>query len=314
VLQYRKEGPERIRLSEALAPTGTQITFVQTDLNDPAGRSALAAAAAKIDDLGLIVHAASPAVTAPLDELVAVNFEALKDMVDAALPTMLGRQSAAFVLVGSTAIEHSRPGWEAYAGAKGMAATFINGIEQAYASYGVRGLHLLTGLVATRFSAAFRGTTPALLPQEVAEALLTLIEDRGSPGNTLRLDLSGGVRGRFGFYTDSYRAPRVESAAEIAPTEVVTGRITSPADALLNGSSPVAAVVLKMLHLPANAELGDARLGVTPGWDSLKHIELLVTLESALGIRFASGEMESLHSFSQLDSLCRKKIAEKGSR
>ena len=53
---------------------------------------------------------------------------------------------------------------------------------------------------------------------------------------------------------------------------------------------------------------------MTPGWDSLKHIELLLALESALGIRFGSGEMEFLHRFTELDALCQKKLAERGTR
>ena len=81
-----------------------------------------------------------------------------------------------------------------------------------------------------------------------------------------------------------------------------------------DGHSPASTLVRKLLRLPANADLSAAALGITPGWDSLKQIELLVSLESALGIRFLSSEMESLHRFTDLDSLCRKKIAERGSR
>jgi len=78
--------------------------------------------------------------------------------------------------------------------------------------------------------------------------------------------------------------------------------------------SPVAAVVRQVLSLPPGADLRQAGLGQTPGWDSLKHIELLVKLESALGIRFASGEMETIHRLAELDSLCRRKIAARAAR
>ncbi|HUE16330.1 MAG TPA: HAD-IIIC family phosphatase [Planctomycetaceae bacterium] len=95
------------------------------------------------------------------------------------------------------------------------------------------------------------------------------------------------------------------SAAAEAPRPVVASE---------DGHSLAGPLVRKLLRLPANADLSDAGLGVTPGWDSLKHIELLLALESALGIRFGAGEMEFLHRFTELDALCQKKLAARGSR
>jgi hypothetical protein len=105
-------------------------------------------------------------------------------------------------------------------------------------------------------------------------------------------------------------APRAAARRAPAPRAGAPSGGGSPED----DRSPAAVVVRKLLQLAPDADLGHAGLGVTPGWDSLKHIELLVTLESALGIRFGSGEMEALHRFSELDSLCRQKIAERGAR
>jgi NAD(P)-dependent dehydrogenase (short-subunit alcohol dehydrogenase family)/acyl dehydratase/acyl carrier protein len=311
LLQHHQDGTEKLRLKDTLEHRGARATFIQADLTTPAGRAALAAAVSQTDDLGLIVHAASPPVSAALDDLVSVNFLALKQVVDAALPRLLPRQKSAIVLVGSTAVEHTPPGWESYAGAKAMAATYVNGIERAYAGYGLRGLQLLTGLVATRFSAEYRGTAPALLPQEVAEALLQLIDDRRNPENTLRLDLGGCTRGRFGFYTNQKSE---HGASQAAPAALGPTATRVPVGASENGRSPAAAVICKLLQLPAEADLTNAGLGTTPGWDSLKHIELLLSLEASLGIHFDSSEMSHLQRFSQLDPLCRKKVAEKGRR
>lgn len=83
-------------------------------------------------------------------------------------------------------------------------------------------------------------------------------------------------------------------------------------EAAANGQTPAAALVRELLNLPPNADLTEAALGITPGWDSLKHIEILVSLESAFDIRFLSSEMETLHRFADLDSLCRQKLAKRG--
>jgi NAD(P)-dependent dehydrogenase (short-subunit alcohol dehydrogenase family)/acyl dehydratase/acyl carrier protein len=309
LLQDRGGDAKRQPLKEALARMGAPAEFVTADLADPAGRSTLAQAVAKATELGLIVHTASPPIDAPLADLAAVNFTALADVVDAALPAFLDRQQAAVVVIGPDESEHATRGWEAYAGAKAMTAAFVNRLDRDYAAYGIRGLHLLSDTIATPFSADYRGTAPALMPQEVAEAALELIADRQAPANTVRVDLSGVRRGRFGFYEPT-RSDRVAACAKErleGPTVVVEASSS-------DGHSPAAPLVRKLLRLPPTADLNDAALGVTPGWDSLKQIELLVTLESALGIRFLSSEMESLHRFIDLDSLCRKKLAERRSR
>jgi NADP-dependent 3-hydroxy acid dehydrogenase YdfG/acyl dehydratase/acyl carrier protein len=308
LLQDRGNTAKRRPLSDALARIGAQAAFVTADLADSAGRAALVAAAEKMPDLGSIVHTASPPIAAPLGQLADVNYTALAEVVDAVLPTFLERQQAAVVVIGPDESEHATRGWEAYAGAKAMATAFVNRLDRDYAAYGVRGLHLLSDTVATPFSADYRGTAPALMPQEVAEALLQLIADRESPGNTLRVDLNGTRRGRLGFYEPAQSAglstPPLSPEAAAPVIGVASG----------DGHSPASTLVRKLLRLPANADLNEAALGITPGWDSLKQIELLVSLESALGIRILSSEMESLHRFTDLDALCRKKIAERGSR
>jgi aminoglycoside N3'-acetyltransferase/acyl carrier protein len=121
---------------------------------------------------------------------------------------------------------------------------------------------------------------------------------------------------------------RSEVAAALAKRsrtgEPPPSRITAPEQsevsprvsevATVDGQSPTASLVRQLLKLPANADLSEAALGVTPGWDSLKQIEILVSLESEFDIRFLSSEMESLHRFTDLDSLCRTKLAERASR
>jgi acyl carrier protein len=121
------------------------------------------------------------------------------------------------------------------------------------------------------------------------------------------------------------RSAVAEALAKRSPSaEHPSSKITAPEQsegpppvsevAPVDGHSPTALLVRQLLELPANADLSEAALGITPGWDSLKQIEILVSVESAFDIRFLSSEMESLHRFTDLDSLCRKKIAERAGR
>jgi NADP-dependent 3-hydroxy acid dehydrogenase YdfG/acyl dehydratase/acyl carrier protein len=306
VLQDRGGSERRIQLKRYLSSVQAVATFVTADLASVEGMTALATAVSSMDDIALIVHAASPLVTASVEELVAVNFTALKRMLDVVLAKLLARQSGTVVLIGSTATEYALPGWEAYAGAKSMAASLISGIERSYASYGVRGLNIMPGLVATRFSESYRGDSPALLPEEVAEEFLRIITDRDAAGNTVLLEVGRHSRGHLGFH---------ELTDTVSPPSVITPvRTEGSSIAKSNGASPslVAATIRRVLTLAEGTDLTDAGVGITPGWDSLKHIELLLEIESALGINFVSGEIEAAHHFSTLDALCRKKLADKG--
>ena len=46
-----------------------------------------------------------------------------------------------------------------------------------------------------------------------------------------------------------------------------------------------------------------------PGWDSLRHIELMLHLEERLGIAFSAGEMERTTQYNALCELVGRKLA-----
>jgi NADP-dependent 3-hydroxy acid dehydrogenase YdfG/acyl dehydratase/acyl carrier protein len=303
LIQDRGDGQRRRHLQNQLARIQAEAIFVCADLASDTGCDTLAEAIQNADELGLIVHAASPRITEPVEQLVAVNFSALKRIVDVSLPKLLMRQKASIVLIGSNATEYALAGWEAYAGAKSMAANLVDALERRYAMYGVRGLTLMPGLVNTSFSSEYRGDRQSLLPQEVAEALVQMLDDQAD-GNVMILEPGRCRRGR--------RVFQETNAAILASHNALA--ISLPAsggDAKQTSTSPVDSVLRKCLRLMSTADLSNAGLGLTPGWDSLKHIGVLLALETALGIRFSSTEIEKTHNYSQLDVLCRTKIAER---
>jgi short-subunit dehydrogenase/acyl dehydratase/acyl carrier protein len=302
LLHDRGNGDRRRHLQESLQRLGAKPEYVAGDLTRPEGRDTLVATIAQRQDIGLVVHAASPLVNARIEDLVAVNFSALKQILEASLPQMLARQRAAVVLIGSQATEYSLPGWEAYSGAKSMAANLIDGVERSYSTYGVRGFTVMPGLVATRFSEAYQGDAPMLLPQEVAEAIVPLVSDDQDAGNVIVLEPGSVRRGRLGFHAPEAAAPTAGAAVPRTPG------LPNEELAPLAGS-PIAAIVRSVLRLPSGIDLSGAALGVTPGWDSLRHIELLLQIEAATGVRFGSEELAAAHSFSTLDALCEKKLA-----
>jgi acyl carrier protein len=63
-----------------------------------------------------------------------------------------------------------------------------------------------------------------------------------------------------------------------------------------------------ILRLPAN-EIGDnAELGITPGWDSANHINLVLTLEEEFGITLDASEIDSMLSFADVVATVEAKL------
>jgi len=294
----------RPRLLEQLNGAA-DVRFVTADLAGDV--EPVLAAVRAADDLELIVHVASPGVTAPVDQLVAVNFSALRQLAEAALPGLLSHQHGAIVLLGTAAVRASIPGWEAYSGAKAMAMNLIDALDRRYARYGVRGLTLAPGYVATRFSAPYRSASDAaLLPGEVAEALVTLLSQKDDPGNTVFLKPGDAQRGQFTFQSGdaapapvAARGPKGPEAAAVSPPASVDD---SPS------TEGLAQAIRAVLRLSPTQSLAGGGLGLTPGWDSLKHIEIILAVEARTGLHFSSHEIAATHRFDELLALCLRKM------
>ncbi|HEY7317492.1 MAG TPA: acyl carrier protein [Candidatus Binatia bacterium] len=64
---------------------------------------------------------------------------------------------------------------------------------------------------------------------------------------------------------------------------------------------------------------GDAEINIRPettaddieGWDSVKHIQLIVSIEKAFGMRFNTGEMAALANVGEMVELIAKRTANK---
>lgn len=304
LLHDRGTGEKHHRLAAALSTIATDAQFLSADLDKPAELASFCSALRGFDDLSAVVHTASPRVDASVENHVAVSFTALKEVAAAVTPQLLARQDGAILLIGSSSVRSSIVGWEAYSGAKAMAMNLIDGIDRRFSAFGVRGLTLAPGFVATAFSRAYRsGSVPVLLPGEVAEAALGVLVDRAAVENTLFLEPGRATRGR---YLSSGVANQATvnklSAAQAAPASL------GPSAAAADSTDLIAAVIRKVLRLPAGVELRGGGLGLTAGWDSLKHIEIILSIETELGLHFTSTEIETTHNFDELIALCGKKL------
>jgi short-subunit dehydrogenase/acyl dehydratase/acyl carrier protein len=305
ILQDRGADERRQKLQASLDRVSAQCEFVSADLAQAEGQTRLSDALRRHGDVEVVVHAASSPVASDIDSLVATNYTALKRLTEAALPLMLARQKGRIVYVSSTAMIRAAPGWEDYVAAKTMTTGFVGGTDKRLYPYGVRGLSLLPGIVATPFSEPYRGDSPALLPQEVAEAVVSMIEDPGS--GVVAIEVGRRQEGQYGFH---FAGARSEASADTRPVAPVSASRVEQAS-MQSGAAEakVAEVVRRKLRLPPSFDLTTGGLGVTPGWDSLRQIELVLEIEATFGISFLSTEIEALSEFSQLAAATAGKVA-----
>ena len=186
------------------------------------------------------MHAASPEVKAPTGELVGVNFSALKRIASAAVAERCcWRPNRRLRSAGKQrrCVRRRRVG-KITAAAKAMAMNLIDSIDRRYAPYGVRGYTLAPGFVRGPVSRSrFRSPAQAaLLPGEIAEALLALL-DGGRAARKYGRDRTGALgprdvrlpygRGGFGANNPRHPQPPVPSIASAEQGDKVAAVVRS---------------------------------------------------------------------------------------
>lgn len=297
ILADRGPGAKREALEQALGRvTGKAqtITFATADLNDPDCVETLCATLARQKTVTSVFHSASPPLDAPLHDLVQVNYAALQQISQAVLAGMLLRQGGVIANVGSVAMERLIPGWHHYAAAKAMAAQFLGAFHKSHSEFGVRGLTVLSGLVATDYSKSAQGNAPAMLPRELAEAVVkSALEDQA--GGAVMIEWNGTRAGATGFHDN--RA----TAAPITATPTANGPQTAPNTGTNTGPrAQIETIIRRRLRLANDVPLAGGGVNTTPGWDSLRHIELILELEAAFGFRYTAGDVDKMLTFEAL--------------
>ena len=306
VLVDRGAGAKRDALAGVLANVttgGQRVDFIATDLGKTADVEMLCAALADRGDVTSVFHSASPPLTASLADLVQVNYAALHQISEAVLPAMLLRQEGVVANVGSVATERVIPGWHDYAAAKAMAGQYLSAFDKSNSEFGVRGLNILSGLVATAYSTSAQGNAPAMVPQELAEAIAEIaLDDRA--GRAVMVEWNGWRTGAVGFHENRVAPALVPTAAAGGAT--VAAPVAAGDTAAIE--TQIAGVLRARFNLPADADLSDGGVGNTPGWDSLRHIELVLHLEELFGIRYGAGDVEKMLTYQSLVSVTRARL------
>lgn len=310
LLVDRGAGTKRTALADVLKPVlikGQQVVHLTADLADADAVTGLCADLVKRGDVAHVIHAASPPLDASLGDLVQVNFAALRDISQAVLPSMLIRQGGQVVNIGTVATERVIAGWENYSAVKAMTTQFVTRFDKSHATFGVRGLNVIAGLVATAYSADVQGDSPAMLPQELADHVMALTLDDHA-GQSVMVEWNDQRAGQYGFSTGSIHG----GLAPVAAAGVVAEGAAPVASLGGDVADQISNILRNRLRLPADASLAGGGVGITQGWDSLRHIELVLELEGAFNIRYNAQDMEKVMMYDALVTVTKDRVGQAG--
>jgi len=305
ILSYRTENDRVKRVKDYCTEKGLFFDVITGDLADEKTYVSIAKEVNSCGGLYRIIHAACPPIYAKASQHLDINFTALKRLSDALIPHFLQQQTGGIVLIGSTATENCPAGWEPYAAGKSAGMNLLKQYRKRYGKYGVEFKTFSPGMVKTKFSSDYHDArVHAALPEEVAAKLFETIE--GGLQND-HIIYENAELYFSGHETDLSTNVSVTSVDNVYQNESLDELVVESAIKRSDVSEKLTKVMGPLLKLNSVEDIRSSRLGGTPGWDSLRHIELILDIERAFGVRFSSSEMSRTHSFKALEA----KVSEK---
>jgi short-subunit dehydrogenase/acyl dehydratase/acyl carrier protein len=286
-------------IADACRKLGGDVETIAADLNSAKGLDRIAARVEK-GDVRAIIHTASPPIRAPLDSLVNVNHTSLRRLADAALPAMLAAQDGHVVFVGSSAVQHNVAGWEDYIAAKVAASNWTIGLNSRYGAWGIAGTVVAPGYVRTKYSADIVPPgAETMLPEEVGACIASCIGGGKGTGSYVWLEPGSARIGGYGFRSRAAVTP----AAAVSRDAAALSASDLLAPALASTQGEVERLVRRFFRASRDTDMSEAGVDRFPGWDSLRHVELMLFLERELSITFAAADIERTTDMQSLTKL-----------
>ncbi|MFT5295367.1 MAG: NAD(P)-dependent dehydrogenase (short-subunit alcohol dehydrogenase family)/acyl dehydratase [Psychroserpens sp.] len=288
-----KEIDDRAKdLASKLTLLGANYEFLELDLADINIQ--------KIRDIKIniatIIHAASPPVFSSLYEHMDVSFRSLNTIFNELRYKWLCQQSGRIIFISSSATQFQPQGWENYIAGKSATENYLKGILKTYSNYGI-GVNVLSiGLVDTAFSSELGlDSSGALLPEQVADEVTSILEHPKCFYTWL--ETSYKRMGTFDFIEDTTHLTKVINRGEVLKHETENDLITQ-----------LKILFKDFFNFSEIVDWNNLGINLTPSWDSLRHIELLMTIESTFTIKITTEEIDKTRSFLEIYSLLKTKV------
>jgi short-subunit dehydrogenase/acyl carrier protein/acyl dehydratase len=305
------------RSLEKLAPVqemakkfGVEVLCVEADFEDSDSLAKCEKIIRARPNIVSLVHAACAPINATPKELFSTNADVFAKLIDASIAQMLNRQFGRIIFLGSAAQLTHPKGMENYTHAKAAGTSLVNQTAKRFSEFGIAAYTVAPSYVATSFSKGFQPDgVQASEPEEIANCISGIIEKRNvekSDSSFIRIDTNGIREGCFSWF--DRRPDFADTAIGTASSEIDTEPQSSDEDIDATQLPAILREISQFLNIRGHEAFDMAELGVTPGWDSLRHIELMLFLEKAFGISFDANEIETTRTLKRLAKLISTKL------
>ena len=303
ILHYSTDTKKIKEIESICMANGSEVETIKANLENEDELNKVISILKKRTDIVDMIHAACPKIDSPLNKLMTVNYVALQKMAETVLPIMLLRQYGRVTYIGSTATRYLIKGWENYTASKSAASNYVYQLNTLYEQYGVNFRVVAPGYVKTKFSEQYRtNETPAILPEHLAEEIVSGLRGAWSnSANHIQVEHHGTQIGNFNFHKIREFADDVQAKEEALGVESVNHDN-------YKFDIEIEKLIREFIKIDPNIDMENLGVDQISGWDSLRHIELIVYLEKELNIKFKSHEIEKTKAYTELVSLIKSKI------
>lgn len=280
------------RLQELLSRLDTATQVIELDLADVSKEQF----SKSLNEVRVetVIHAACPPFASGLDCLMKVNFEALQTMFDSLLPDWLRIQNGCIIFVSSSATFYHPSELHAYTAAKSATANYVEGLSRRFSEFGIQTCNVVIGQVKTAFSNKLNLSGIRLMPEQVAEEIVNVYQDRTALYTWV--EASGVRKGDVNFVSHEREVKKtpIASVGKAVESEVK--------ERLVQHLRSFFGVNRQVVWESTGVDL-------LSGWDSLGHIELLLSIEKTFGIKFSSHEIVETTGYIGLQKLVEQKVS-----
>jgi short-subunit dehydrogenase/acyl carrier protein/acyl dehydratase len=254
------------------------------------------------EDLDTVVYTLSSPWKSSLVDLMDSNYRSLRQITEASLPVMLEKQAGKIIAIGTSAVINGIEGLEDYVAAKTAAAGYLRSIGREFEQYGVLTTIVAPDAMKTMFSDDLPfDDSQRMLPEQVAEEVLTIGLDASPNGGFSWVTAHKTFKGDFGFAHRRHEisvatknlALKLDNEEGLEETDTIKTQYSQATNnqEVFSAICLITSKILKQVSTDISELSG---VGQTPGWDSLKQIEILLAIEKKLGISFPSSGFNGL--------------------
>ena len=299
ILVVRKIDKNSAELVSRVKEYGSDVQIIEMDLSTEKMKFLFAEFLKKHSGfIETVIFAASPNIGACINEQMSVNYSSLKYITECCLPYWLERQYGQILYLSSSAMHYHPLGFDDYVTAKAAGTNYLDGIRKRFLQWGIKVQCLAAGKVDTKFSVSLNSQIKTqMILKQVAETIVDIVYDKDSTDFYYWLEKSGLKIGSYDFTSKG-----VSSGKSTAIKPEFSENTVS-----LNMADRLKSFMLDFFNIEQGVNWDNVGIGLTPGWDSLRHIEFILAIEKSFSIKFSTQEIDLTTTYHDLLDLLKGK-------